>query len=95
MKITDAQIEAGKSAKGGFTRATLASWGVSWPPPKGWRMALRTGKPIPKPQPTKKQRLASKKQRAFWKNRREEQERTVTMGAEIDAQWRRAMERDR
>ena len=95
LKLTDAVIEAGKSTKGGFTRKQLAAWGVPWPPPAGWRTALRTGQPIPKPQRTKKQRLASKKQRAFWKSRREEQERTAEMGAEMDAQWRRAMERDR
>ncbi len=48
MKITDAQIEAAKSPKGGFTRATLAAWGVPWPPVKGWRKALIEGRPIPK-----------------------------------------------
>lgn len=25
---------------GGFTRETLAGWGVPWPPPKGWKRAL-------------------------------------------------------
>ena len=95
MKLTDQQIEAGKSAKGGFTRATLAGWNVPWPPPAGWRTALRTGQPIPKQRPSKKQRLASKKQRAFWKSRREEHERTAAMGAEMDAQWCAAMDRDR
>ena len=39
--VTDDKIEAGKSPRGGFTKATLASWGVPWPPPKGWRTALR------------------------------------------------------
>jgi hypothetical protein len=39
-KFTEAQIEAGKSAKGGFTRAQLAKWGVAWPPPHGWRKAI-------------------------------------------------------
>jgi len=24
----------------GFTKETLASWGVQWPPPKGWRERL-------------------------------------------------------
>lgn len=34
------QIEAAKTRRGGWTRATLASWGVPWPPPKGWRRIL-------------------------------------------------------
>lgn len=28
------------TAKGGFTRQTLAAWGVPWPPPKGWKASL-------------------------------------------------------
>jgi hypothetical protein len=40
MKLTAAEIEAGKSARGGWTRAQLAQWGVPWPPPKGWKRAL-------------------------------------------------------
>lgn len=40
-------IEAGKSAKGGWTRAQLAEWGVPWPPPKGWKEALIAGRPVP------------------------------------------------
>lgn len=28
------------SAAGGYSRETLASWGVPWPPPKGWKKAL-------------------------------------------------------
>ncbi len=35
-RLTAADIERGKSPKGGWTRKTLAGWGVSWPPPKGW-----------------------------------------------------------
>lgn len=35
-----AEIEAGRSAAGGWTRATLARWGVSWPPPRGWKKRL-------------------------------------------------------
>lgn len=35
------EIEAGKTAKGGFTRAQLQAWGVPWPPPKGWLKALK------------------------------------------------------
>lgn len=47
MKISEEEIEAGKSSKGGFTRATLAKWGVPWPPRAGWREALVAGEPIP------------------------------------------------
>ena len=47
LKLSDAQIEAAKSPRGGFTRKTLAAWGVPWPPPKGWRRALIEGRPIP------------------------------------------------
>lgn len=35
------QIEAARTPAGGWTRTTLASWGVPWPPPKGWRDGLR------------------------------------------------------
>ncbi len=47
MKLTDQQIEAGKSPRGAWTRKTLAGWNVPWPPPKGWRAALLAGRPIP------------------------------------------------
>jgi hypothetical protein len=43
MKLTEAEIEAGRSAKGGFTKEQLGKWGVSWPPRKGWRRALILG----------------------------------------------------
>lgn len=43
MRLTLEQIEAGKTAKGGFTRKQLVAWGVSWPPPKGWKKALLSG----------------------------------------------------
>ncbi|MFK4087179.1 hypothetical protein ACI2LF_23940 [Kribbella sp. NPDC020789] len=33
-------IEAARTAAGGFTRAQLAAWGVTWPPPKGWKKDL-------------------------------------------------------
>ena len=39
-RITEAEIEAGRSPAGGWTRAQLAEWGVPWPPPKGWRRRL-------------------------------------------------------
>ena len=50
MRLTEADIEAGRSPKGGWTRAQLAKWGVPWPPPKGWRWKLTHSdvRPIPK-----------------------------------------------
>lgn len=44
MAMTEEEIEAGRSPAGGFTKKTLAKWGVPWPPPKGWREALMDGK---------------------------------------------------
>ena len=38
--VTEAEIEAAKSPKGGWKREQLAKWGVPWPPPKGWKKAL-------------------------------------------------------
>ena len=41
--LTREQILACRTERGGFTRATLAAWGVPWPPPKGWQKALMRG----------------------------------------------------
>lgn len=38
--MTAEEIEAKMTPAGGYTRATLAAWGVPWPPPKGWKDAL-------------------------------------------------------
>lgn len=38
--ITNVEIEAAKTAKGGFSRKVLSEWGVPWPAPKGWRKSL-------------------------------------------------------
>lgn len=35
------QIAAARTPAGGWTRETLAGWGVPWPPPSGWREGLR------------------------------------------------------
>lgn len=35
--VTDDEIEAARTPKGGWTRAQLEAWGVPWPPTKGWR----------------------------------------------------------
>jgi hypothetical protein len=39
-RVSREEIEAGRSAAGGFTREQLAQWGVPWPPPAGWLRAL-------------------------------------------------------
>jgi hypothetical protein len=41
------RIAAAKSPGGSWSRATLAQWGVPWPPPRGWKEALIAGRPIP------------------------------------------------
>ena len=48
-KVTAEEIDAAKTAKGGWDRATLAAWGVGWPPPKGWRQMLIDGVDFPEP----------------------------------------------
>lgn len=48
-KISAEEINAAKTIKGGWDRATLAAWGVPWPPPMGWRQMLIDGTPIPQP----------------------------------------------
>lgn len=39
-KITEAEIEAARTPKGGWTKAQLEVWGVPWPPPPGWKKRL-------------------------------------------------------
>lgn len=36
----EATVESLKTAKGGWTRRSLESLGVPWPPPKGWKRKL-------------------------------------------------------
>ena len=48
-KVSAEEIDAAKSAKGGWDRATLAAWGVGWPPPRGWRQMLIDGADFPEP----------------------------------------------
>lgn len=50
LKPTEADIEAARTPRGGWTRETLAGWGVPWPPPKGWRKALLEGEVAPMPE---------------------------------------------
>lgn len=39
-RVTEEEIEAGKSPRGAWTRSQLAEWGVPWPPPGGWRRRI-------------------------------------------------------
>ena len=34
------EVEAAMTAKGGFSRKSMAKLGVPWPPPSGWRKAI-------------------------------------------------------
>lgn len=34
------EIDAKRTPRGGWSRNQLAQWGVSWPPPKGWKRRL-------------------------------------------------------
>ncbi|WP_078948397.1 hypothetical protein [Streptomyces noursei] len=34
------EIYAARTEKGAWTRATLAEWGIPWPPVKGWKDEL-------------------------------------------------------
>ena len=43
QRVTLDEIEAARTEKGGWTRETLTRWGVSWPPPKGWKERLVRG----------------------------------------------------
>lgn len=45
---TDEEIMAARSAAGGWTRETLASWGVPWRPPGGWKVAITTEPSAPR-----------------------------------------------
>lgn len=46
QKISAEEIEAARTPHGGFTKKTLAGWGVPWPPPSGWKKNLIAGNPI-------------------------------------------------
>jgi 5-methylcytosine-specific restriction endonuclease McrA len=45
--ITRAEIMARRTAKGGWTRATLAEFGVPWPPPRHFLRNLLSGRAEP------------------------------------------------
>jgi hypothetical protein len=38
--VSEAEIIAAMSPKGGWKAKTLSAWGVPWPPPHGWRRKL-------------------------------------------------------
>jgi 5-methylcytosine-specific restriction endonuclease McrA len=46
IKLTKEEIESHLTPGGGYTQEQLAEWGVSWPPPKGWKNRLIRGKRI-------------------------------------------------
>jgi hypothetical protein len=48
LKLSPETIDAARTAAGGWTRETLAAWGVLWPPVKGWRAALERGDSPPR-----------------------------------------------
>lgn len=35
-----AEVDAALTPRGAWTAATLANWGIAWPPRKGWRRRL-------------------------------------------------------
>ena len=39
-KPSPREIEDARTPRGGWSRKTLAHWGVAWPPKKGWRQRL-------------------------------------------------------
>lgn len=40
IRVTEADIQAKATPSGGWSRETLTEWGISWPPPKGWKERL-------------------------------------------------------
>jgi hypothetical protein len=38
--VSPEEIHAAMTPRGGWTRAQLATWGVPWPPPSGWKKQL-------------------------------------------------------
>ncbi len=39
-KITLEEVMNQQTEAGGWTKETLAQWGVPWPPPKGWKAEI-------------------------------------------------------
>lgn len=40
--VSDAEIDAARTPKGGWKAKQLAAWGVPWPPPTGWPKKLNS-----------------------------------------------------
>jgi hypothetical protein len=38
--MTAEEINAAMTPNGGWTKSRLEEWGISWPPPKGWKTSL-------------------------------------------------------
>ena len=48
MKVSEEDLTAERTGpSNGWTRKSLAKWGVPWPPPGGWKKALLRGEPLP------------------------------------------------
>jgi hypothetical protein len=45
LQVSRKEIFAARTPAGGWTRKTLAAWGVSWPPRQGWIDRLVAGIP--------------------------------------------------
>lgn len=45
--VTQADIDAAKTPRGGWTRAQTAAWGVPWPLTPGWQRRLLAGEYTP------------------------------------------------
>lgn len=43
MRPSLEEIDAARTANGGWTRESLAKWGVPWPPPAGWKKKVIAG----------------------------------------------------
>lgn len=42
--VTKQEIEVAKSKNGGWSKKQLETWGVPWPPPKGWKERVVDGR---------------------------------------------------
>ena len=47
VRVTADLIEAGRSERGGWSKAQFALLGVPWPPPAGWKVGM-IGRTIPR-----------------------------------------------
>lgn len=45
-RLTEQDLQNAKTPNGGWNRSTLEKWGVPWPPPKGWKAALLSGRVV-------------------------------------------------